>query len=361
MPQQHNTSSETRCSIVAALDLTPTRPKSDKKLYRLIHLDNGLEVCACYAAFSAAQLIWLRCVRRRCLSRRRNSTEKTWKASAAKRIIARLQHDIDCVVVACMYRMLAARNSAAGLAVNVGSFEDPLEAQGLAHFLEHSELLAQKHNTAKIALLDLCFCLCSAVVFMGSEKYPRENAYDEFVSENGGSSNAWTDAEATVFHFDVLPEAFPKALDIFAQCLATPRLSPVRFGNSLFPQALPRQAHLPCAMASAHQDACDRELQAIENEFQIALMSDPSRLQVQCRRNASCLLFCRRSNLELDAVWLSQQLWAHTSKPEHPMSKFSWGNLNSLKLVPVRSSTRRFELLCRLRPHGTCGNICAGG
>lgn len=67
-----------------------------------------------------------------------------------------------------------------------------------------------------------------AVVFMGSEKYPGENEYDEFVSEHGGSTNAWTDAEATVFHFDVLPEAFPKALDIFAHCLAQPRLSPVR-------------------------------------------------------------------------------------------------------------------------------------
>ena len=40
--------------------------------------------------------------------------------------------------------------AAAGMCVQVGSFSDPMEAQGLAHFLEH-------------------------MVFMGSEKYPEEN------------------------------------------------------------------------------------------------------------------------------------------------------------------------------------------
>ena len=44
----------------------------------------------------------------------------------------------------------------------------------------------------------LCFVLpvfdC-AVVFMGSEKYPEENAFDAFTSEHGGDSNASTDYE----------------------------------------------------------------------------------------------------------------------------------------------------------------------
>lgn len=54
------------------------------------------------------------------------------------------------------------------MAVGVGSFSDPLELQGLSHYLEH-------------------------MLFMGSEKYPDENEYDSFLTKNGGSSNAFTE------------------------------------------------------------------------------------------------------------------------------------------------------------------------
>lgn len=48
------------------------------------------------------------------------------------------------------------RMAAAALCVNIGSFSDPPDLPGLAHFLEH-------------------------MVFMGSKKYPIENAFDEFL------------------------------------------------------------------------------------------------------------------------------------------------------------------------------------
>jgi len=48
------------------------------------------------------------------------------------------------------------RMAAAALCVNIGSFSDPSDLPGLAHFLEH-------------------------MVFMGSSKYPEENAFDEFL------------------------------------------------------------------------------------------------------------------------------------------------------------------------------------
>ena len=42
------------------------------------------------------------------------------------------------------------------------------------------------------------------VVFMGSEKYPDENAFDAFIKKHGGSDNASTDCEmvcpAKTFH-----------------------------------------------------------------------------------------------------------------------------------------------------------------
>lgn len=58
--------------------------------------------------------------------------------------------------------------AAAALAVGVGSFSDPQQLQGLAHYLEH-------------------------MLFMGSEKYPDENEYDAFLNKHGGGSNAYTE------------------------------------------------------------------------------------------------------------------------------------------------------------------------
>eukprot|EP01031_Cornospumella_fuschlensis_P034321 gene34321-41536_t len=69
--------------------------------------------------------------------------------------------------------------SAACCDVHVGSLSDPAEAQGLAHFLEH-------------------------MLFMGTEKYPTENAYSAYLNNHGGSSNAYTSTENTVYYFDVL-------------------------------------------------------------------------------------------------------------------------------------------------------------
>ena len=48
------------------------------------------------------------------------------------------------------------RMAAASLCVKVGSFSDPADIPGLAHFLEH-------------------------MVFMGSKNFPEENAFDEFL------------------------------------------------------------------------------------------------------------------------------------------------------------------------------------
>jgi len=63
------------------------------------------------------------------------------------------------------------QRAAAAMVVGVGSWADPPETQGCAHFLEH-------------------------LLFLGSEKYPDENAYDAFLSKHGGSSNAKTSVGA---------------------------------------------------------------------------------------------------------------------------------------------------------------------
>lgn len=56
-------------------------------------------------------------------------------------------------------------------------------------------------------------CVCVSVVFMGSEKYPSENGFDAFLKKHGGSDNASTDCERTIFQFDVQRKRFREALD----------------------------------------------------------------------------------------------------------------------------------------------------
>ncbi|CAM9115596.1 unnamed protein product [Discosporangium mesarthrocarpum] len=147
------------------------------------------------------------------------------------------------------------KKAAAAMAVGVGSLSDPENCQGLAHYLEH-------------------------MLFMGSEKYPEENAYATFIQQHGGSTNAYTEWEYTLYHFEIMQQHLEKALDIFAQFFVSPLML---------------------------ADSSDRELQSIESEFRLNLNNDACRMEA---------------------------LWCHTSKPGHPFSKFSWGNMASLKDEP---------------------------
>ena len=81
--------------------------------------------------------------------------------------------------------------SAASLDVHVGSSLDEKPFYGTAHFLEH-------------------------MLSMGSEKYPSENEYSEYIKNNGGYSNAYTSLTNTNYQFEVSNEALEGALDRFA-------------------------------------------------------------------------------------------------------------------------------------------------
>lgn len=81
------------------------------------------------------------------------------------------------------------------LSVKTGAMYDPLP--GIAHITEHA-------------------------VFLGSAKYPVENAYKNFLNKNGGSSNAGTSMEDTTYKFNVNSDAFDPALDLFSQFFKSP-------------------------------------------------------------------------------------------------------------------------------------------
>ena len=59
-------------------------------------------------------------------------------------------------------------------------------------------------------------------IVLGTEKYPLENEFSKFLSEHGGSSNAYTGPEHTNYHFDVSPLDLADALDRFAQFFIAP-------------------------------------------------------------------------------------------------------------------------------------------
>src|SRR6266516_3254792 len=92
---------------------------------------------------------------------------------------------------------LEVQNTAVSVVVNTGFYNDPLEFQGLSHFLEH-------------------------MLFMGSENYPNVNEFEKYVSENGGSFNAVTEEETTTYYFKVITEKIDKLLDIFSSFFICP-------------------------------------------------------------------------------------------------------------------------------------------
>ncbi|KAE8039413.1 hypothetical protein FH972_011826 [Carpinus fangiana] len=122
------------------------------------------------------------------------------------------------------------------MCVGMGSFSDPFEAQGLAHFLEH-------------------------MLFMGSNEFPDENEYDSYLSKHGGSSNAYTETEHTCYHFEVKREFLKGALKRFSQFFVSPLVK---------------------------IEAMEREVLAVDSEFNQVQQNDACRLQqLQCHTSAS--------------------------------------------------------------------------
>jgi insulysin len=92
------------------------------------------------------------------------------------------------------------KDSGAALAVSVGSWNDPVEYPGMAHFLEH-------------------------MLFMGTKAYPDEAEYSRFIQANGGAMNAYTASDKTVYSFSISPQSFEGALDRFSHFFIDPLFS----------------------------------------------------------------------------------------------------------------------------------------
>jgi insulysin len=49
------------------------------------------------------------------------------------------------------------------------------------------------------------------MLFLGTEKYPEDNSYGQFLSQHAGSANAYTSSESTNYHFTI-EKAFLKPI-----------------------------------------------------------------------------------------------------------------------------------------------------
>src|SRR6187431_2443568 len=92
-------------------------------------------------------------------------------------------------------------NSAASIAVGVGSAHDPQQQLGLAHYLEH-------------------------MLFLGTEKFPEPDGFMKYTQSNGGMTNAFTAYDKTNFLFQINAGKFDEALDIFSDYFKKPTFDP---------------------------------------------------------------------------------------------------------------------------------------
>jgi len=157
-----------------------------------------------------------------------------------------------------------AEQSAAALSVEAGSWQDPKEYPGMAHFLEH-------------------------MLFMGTEAYPKEFEYMQFITDHGGMVNASTWPDRTIYMFSVNNEAFSGALDRFSHFFIDPLFSP---------------------------SCINRELHAVDQEH--------------------------AKNIENDN-WREYMVFKETGNPAHPNAAFSTGNAKTLSGIPQAALKKWYQ------------------
>ncbi|KAI1819296.1 peptidase M16 inactive domain-containing protein [Xylaria intraflava] len=158
--------------------------------------------------------------------------------------------------------------ASAALDVNVGNYSDEDTMPGMAHAVEH-------------------------LLFMGTKKYPEENAYNVYLAAHSGSSNAYTGSTSTNYYFDI------SAKPSNGEAPSDTNMSPLYGGLDRFAQFFREPLFLPSTL--------DRELRAVDSEH--------------------------KKNVQNDQ-WRLHQLDKSQSNPKHPYCHFSTGHLEVLKTQP---------------------------
>ncbi|WP_413701002.1 insulinase family protein [Psychromonas sp. KJ10-10] len=133
------------------------------------------------------------------------------------------------------------------------------------------------------------------MLFLGSERYPTINEYSKFMSQNGGHTNAYTSQQSTVYGFEVNDKAFEEALDRLGDVMRAPLLD---------------------------EKYAEKERHTVNAEHQTYFDNDMRKLYA---------------------------LQRYTLNPEHPMARFSTGDLTTL--VDKENSKLQTELVDFFNQH----------
>lgn len=101
---------------------------------------------------------------------------------------------------------VGAQQCALALSFASGSHHEPCDSLGMAHFLEH-------------------------LVFRGSHHYALDDGLMAFIQRNGGQVNAQTQAQQTLFHFQIKSSLFIQAIQRLVDMLVTPLLEPAMLAS----------------------------------------------------------------------------------------------------------------------------------
>lgn len=129
------------------------------------------------------------------------------------------------------------------------------------------------------------------MLFLGTKKYPKPGEYQQFIASHGGSHNAFTAFQDTNYFFDIQADSLEPALDRFAQQFSAPLFT---------------------------ADLVDREKNAVNSEYSSKLKDDGRRMYSAEKA---------------------------TYNPDHPMSHFAVGSLDTLADrpdAPVRDDLLTF-------------------
>ncbi len=157
-----------------------------------------------------------------------------------------------------------ASKSAAAMCVHVGIWDNPEDAMGMAHFVEH-------------------------MLFLGTDEYPEEGAFQRFVVQNGGDYNAFTTSDTTCYLFSIESAAYFEGLHRLASFFKKPLFT---------------------------ASCTERELKAVDGEFSATTKND-----------------LRRCNAVMRDL----------SNPEHPFSRFGAGNKKSLAHVSTEHLRKWYD------------------
>lgn len=154
--------------------------------------------------------------------------------------------------------------SAIAISVPAGSWNDPDQYPGMAHFCEH-------------------------MLFMGTKKYPNEDDFFRFVSDHGGTANAYTAGDHTVYMFSSNNDSFIAGMDRISHFFIDP----------LFPAS-----------------SVARELNAVDQE--------------------------NDKNIQNDG-WRKWMIIKETGNQNHPNAKFATGTAATLGKIPLETLKEWYE------------------